>query len=89
MRVKLTHASLKEVNETEVSNTVSARKIEEFATLNSFREGAIDEAERQYLRELLVRTHSNVQEACRISGLSRSRLYALLKKHNLIKPKPE
>ena len=89
MRVKLAHASLNEAKDDDKPKVPSSRQIEEFTTLNSFREDVIDEAERQYLGELLARTHNNVQEACRISGLSRSRLYALLKKHNLIKPKPE
>lgn len=89
MRVKLAHASLKDAKETDESNISGTRQIEEFTTLNSFREGIIDEAERQYLSELFARTGNDIQEACRISGLSRSRLYALLKKHSLIKSKPE
>ncbi len=40
-------------------------------------------AERRYLEELVGRTRGNIRDACRISGLSRSRLYALLKEHNL------
>jgi two-component system NtrC family response regulator len=87
MRVKLARASLKEAKEIGGSDVRSPKKVEEFTTLNSFREDIIDEAERQYLSELLVRTNNNVQEACSISGLSRSRLYALLKKHGLVKAK--
>jgi two-component system, NtrC family, response regulator len=37
----------------------------------------------RYLVELLRVTQSDVGEACRVSGLSRSRLYALLKEHGL------
>ncbi len=40
-------------------------------------------AEGRYLRDLMFRTKGKIREACRISGLSRSRLYVLLKKHNL------
>ena len=39
--------------------------------------------EYRYLYNLLASTGSNIREACRISGLSRSHLYALLKKHGL------
>ena len=39
--------------------------------------------ERQYLRKLMQRSHGSKNEACRISGLSRTRLFELLKKHNL------
>ena len=40
-------------------------------------------AERQYLQDLMFQTKGNIKEACRISGLSRSRLYALLKEHSI------
>jgi transcriptional regulator of acetoin/glycerol metabolism len=45
----------------------------------------IDEAEKKYLRDLTSFTQGNIQEACRISGLSRSRFYILLKKHKISK----
>jgi two-component system NtrC family response regulator len=40
-------------------------------------------ADRQYLQDLMFQTKGRVREACAISGLSRSRLYALLKEHNI------
>jgi two-component system NtrC family response regulator len=46
------------------------------------RDAAIAEVEQQYLKELMALT-DDMQEACCIAGLSRSRLYALLKKYNL------
>ena len=85
IRVKLAHTSLKEDAEPDAANVQGARKIEDFTTLSSFREEVIDEAERHYLSELLARTRNDTKEICRISGLSRSRLYALLKKHDLVK----
>jgi two-component system NtrC family response regulator len=39
--------------------------------------------DREYLNGLLKKTENNIGEACRISGISRSRLYALLKLHRL------
>ncbi|GFK95200.1 Transcriptional regulatory protein ZraR [Fundidesulfovibrio magnetotacticus] len=39
--------------------------------------------DRLYLERLLDESGANPREACRISGLSRSRLYALLKEHGL------
>ena len=88
LRVKLAHAALKETKKLGEPVLPGGGKIEEFTTLSSFRGDIIDEAERQYLVELIARTKNNVKEICRISGLSRSRLYALLKKHRLIKVKP-
>ncbi len=51
--------------------------------LQQYRENAITQAEQQYLKELLSLTEGNISKACTVSGLSRSRLYALLKKYNL------
>ncbi len=52
-----------------------------FPTLQDRREAAVAEAERQYLEELMAHTGGNIKQACAVSGLSRSRLYGLLKKH--------
>jgi two-component system, NtrC family, response regulator len=41
------------------------------------------EVERFYLMELMKSTAGDVHNACRISGLSRSRLYALLHKYEV------
>jgi two-component system, NtrC family, response regulator len=48
-------------------------------TLQEFRQSA----ERQYFLDLMVQVNGNINEACRISGLSRSRLYALLKDYRI------
>jgi two-component system NtrC family response regulator len=53
---------------------------EELPTLQSYRQ----ETDRLYLEKLLSRTEGNVAQASRVAGLSRSRLYALLKQHRLI-----
>jgi two-component system NtrC family response regulator len=42
--------------------------------------------DRQYFQELMLLTRGEVAAACRISGLSRSRLYELLKEHGLSNP---
>ena len=39
--------------------------------------------EKQYLIDLMKKTEGNMPESCRLSGLSRSRLYALLRTHGL------
>ncbi len=52
------------------------------AELPSFRE-ALKYAEREYLHELLSRTGGKIEPACRLAGLSRSQLYALLKRNGL------
>lgn len=56
---------------------------EEFPTLRDYRMAAAAEAEKQYLRSLLNHVNDDLKKACRISGLSRSRFYELLKKHQI------
>ena len=52
-----------------------------------YRQKVVDDAENHYLKELMKVTKRNIKDACRISGLSRPRLYALLKKHNMSRRK--
>jgi len=47
------------------------------------REAAIAHAERNYLKTLLASTRGDTRRAIGLSGLSRSRFYALLKKHRI------
>jgi two-component system NtrC family response regulator len=61
----------------------SLHDAEPLPRLQEFREAATIEAEQQYLKDLLRVTGGNVPKACHISGLSRSRLYSLLKKYHL------
>jgi two-component system, NtrC family, response regulator len=57
-----------------------------FPQLHDFRETVYSQAEKQYLHDLMSLAHENINEACRLSGLSQSRLYALLKKQDTPKP---
>jgi len=51
--------------------------------LQEYRDAIYRTAEKTYLNELMELTDHSVTEACRISGLSSSRLYALLKKQGI------
>jgi two-component system NtrC family response regulator len=52
-------------------------------TLKGARDRAIAEQEKKYLNQLLVLSGGNIKKCCETSGLSRSRLYDLLKKYRL------
>jgi DNA-binding NtrC family response regulator len=52
-------------------------------TIKDLREKALARVEQKYLADLMALTRGNIREACRISGLSRSRLYLLLKQYNV------
>ena len=53
--------------------------------LQDIREAALLNAEKRYLNDLMSLITWDIKEACRISGLSRSRLYHLLKKYKISK----
>ncbi|MFH0998821.1 MAG: sigma-54 dependent transcriptional regulator [Pseudomonadota bacterium] len=55
-------------------------------TLKNFRRSAYDQIEKQYLFRLMAETSEDIEKACKISGLGRSRLYSLLKHHSLTLP---
>lgn len=61
-----------------------ADAIPETMTLKEARDAAIASQEKIYLEKLLSQTGGNIKECCSIAGLSRSRLYDLLKKYELI-----
>jgi len=51
--------------------------------LQDVRDTAVSKAEKQYLYDLMLLTKKEIKEACRVSGLSQSRLYYLMKKHKI------
>jgi two-component system, NtrC family, response regulator len=54
--------------------------------LKDFRRTTYDRIEKQYLLRLMAATADDIEKACRLSGLGRSRLYGLLKSHALSLP---
>jgi len=52
-------------------------------TIKADRERAIQAEEKQYLRTLLRLSGGDIKQCCKTAGLSRSRLYDVLKKYGL------
>jgi two-component system NtrC family response regulator len=50
---------------------------------HAFREGVLSDAEKRYCEDLLAFTKGDISEACKVSGLGRSRLYILMRKHEV------
>ncbi len=57
----------------------------EFPELKTYREQVLEQAEKLYLESLFSHCKGNITQAANISGLSNSRVYALLKKYNIKK----
>jgi two-component system NtrC family response regulator len=56
---------------------------EEFPIMKAARQEAVDAMEQAYLERLVQLSDASISKACKLSGLSRARLYELLSKHNL------
>lgn len=69
-----------------IDSSKSSRPVDEqrsLPPLQDFRSGVFSMAEKYYLASLVQHAGQNVSQACQLSGLSRSRLYSLLKKHRI------
>lgn len=86
IRVEVTRAAV-EHDPSSLSIPLSSDTIQPLPKLNDYRETVYNEAEKNYLLDLLAVADHNIREACRISGLSQSRLYALMKKHDITRGK--
>ncbi len=52
-----------------------------FPPLKTYRRSAIDNIEKRYISELMSHCGSDIDRACKVSGLKRARLYQLIKKY--------
>lgn len=88
IRVSLARASVGEEGGTTVLSMPDLETMPALPKLAQARETAIAQAEQKYLKNLISFAKGNAREAMRISGLSRSRLYALLKKYRMTLSNP-
>lgn len=77
IRIQVARAALK------TRRTSEARTAATLPSLQDFRSDIFSLAEKQYLARLVQQTGQNVSQACQLAGLSRSRYYSLLKKHQI------
>ncbi|MFH0726724.1 MAG: sigma-54 dependent transcriptional regulator [Pseudomonadota bacterium] len=78
IRIYLAGQSLKtsEISEPLTEESLSSGDI---CNITDYRENM----DKQYLQRIISRTNGNIRKACQVSGLSRSRLYELLKCHGI------
>jgi len=75
------------VNQTSTpGNGYGANQGRRLPSIHDYREAVYAQAEKHYLQDLMSLAENDIPEACRVSGLSLSRLYALLKKHQIERP---
>jgi len=81
IRIEVTRASVAQSHDFDVS--MGNGPIHNLPKLHDYRDAVYNEAEKHYLNDLLTLAGQNIAEACQLSGLSQSRLYALMKKHEV------
>ena len=68
------------------TRTTGYRDVTDLPDIRKGRSEALAAFEKQYLKEVMRRTGGNIRQACRMAGLSRARLYALMKQYDLGRP---
>ncbi len=81
IRIKVTRAAVNQDHGLDIS--LGKGTLQNLPKLHDYRESVYHEAEKHYLHDLLTIADQNITEACQLSGLSQSRLYALMKKHEV------
>ena len=79
IRIKVIRSSMQGEKQNQTVGTDSPD--DQLPTWQIFRENALIQIEKQYLQNLLKLAGDDIKKACEISGLSRSRFYEILKKH--------
>lgn len=54
-------------------------------SFKEYRKQCLDQVERTYLERLMREAEGSIKQACKLSGLSRTRLYVLMKEHDVSK----
>lgn len=83
IRIKVARDSLRQRPRSPNNEKGQDDHLKNIGTFRDFRNKTVFEVEKKYLLSLMNICRSDMKKACRISGLSQSRLYALLKKHQL------
>ncbi|SIO31889.1 sigma-54-dependent transcriptional regulator [Halodesulfovibrio marinisediminis] len=79
---------LAEQNDSSILTPVPAEALSslfsgEFPSFKLFRTTCIAQIEKVYLENLIRQANGSIKEACKLSGLSRTRLYVLMKEHDI------
>ncbi|MBU2551721.1 MAG: sigma-54 dependent transcriptional regulator [Proteobacteria bacterium] len=86
LRINLAQAALVRSEPSPGKEGPSRDRFRPLPKLRAYRQAEIARLEKEYIEELINQTQGDIQEACRMSGLSRSRLYALMQHHGIPTP---
>jgi two-component system NtrC family response regulator len=83
IRIHKARSSVKKQGNHQNGDPGGSDLLSELSHFSDFREATLLEAGRRYFGRLMMTSGGDIREACRLSGLSRARLYALLKSHGI------
>ncbi len=83
IRIKVAQATVSHASPSNINSKPIGTKYKTLPPMHEYRESIFSQAEKQYLNELMELAENKLDSASSISGLSQSRLYALLKKYNI------
>jgi two-component system NtrC family response regulator len=83
IRIHMARSSIKGSTLHSGEHGKTMRYTKAFPKLHDARESAVLEAEKKYLNDLIQIADGDIKEACQLSGLERTQVYTLLKKHGL------
>ncbi|MCX6561531.1 MAG: sigma-54 dependent transcriptional regulator [Candidatus Aminicenantes bacterium] len=83
IRIQVARNSFAKKRDEPAADKTSPRPSGRLPLWKDIRKNAVTAAEIQYVKDLMASVSGNVDKACRISGLSRSRFYTLLRKHRI------
>ena len=81
IRIQVTRATV--THESVSQSHPGSSPVYSLPKLHDYREAIYHDAEKNYLHDLFSRSERSISHACQLSGLSPSRLYALMKKHEI------
>jgi len=84
IRIKLARQAVSHPQNLEyITGEIPAAPAGAFPSWRDTKDSALAKVEKNYLKDLMAHVHGNINRAIQISGLKRSRLYQLLKKHGI------
>jgi two-component system NtrC family response regulator len=87
VRVQIARASVSGEGTPDAQSDPQRPHAERLPKIQDFRDDLLNQGEKRYLTDLMSLTEGDIKSACEISGLSQSRLYALLKRHDISRMK--
>lgn len=77
------HPAPQKTQESTDNHDISRPILETLSTYHDFKDTILAEREKKYFQDLIILTRGSIKEACKVSNLSRTQLYTLMKRHGV------